>query len=174
MIFITLSALLILWVKNPLHAVLGLILIFINSALMLLSLNVSFIALIYVVIYVGAICVLFLFVIMLLHLRRFEIQKVRYELIPFFLSFLSALTVLIYVKDEEIISDNLISNTILEKIFYMDVTNIITAYLFKNVMTFTLLTLLLLLAIISPIILAAKSKISTKNTNIFNSLTQSN
>jgi len=82
MILLSLSALYILWVKNPLHAILGLILVFINSAVILLSLEVNFIALIFVVVYVGAICVLFLFVIMLLNLRA--IQHTKNSLIPFF------------------------------------------------------------------------------------------
>jgi NADH:ubiquinone oxidoreductase subunit 6 (subunit J) len=59
MLPITVSALYILWVKNPLHAVFGLILVFINSAIFLWSLDVNFVALVYVVLYVGAICAIF-------------------------------------------------------------------------------------------------------------------
>jgi NADH-quinone oxidoreductase subunit J len=54
MLLLTISALIILLVKSPMHAVLGLILVFINSAIFLLSLDIQFIALVYLVVYVGA------------------------------------------------------------------------------------------------------------------------
>jgi NADH-quinone oxidoreductase subunit J len=48
--------------KNPVHSVLFLVLVFINSAFLLIFLEADFMALILVVVYVGAIAILFLFI----------------------------------------------------------------------------------------------------------------
>ncbi len=57
---------------NPLYSVLSLIAAFLGLAGLYLTLNAEFIAVVQVVIYAGAIMVLFLFVVMLLDLRREE------------------------------------------------------------------------------------------------------
>ena len=67
-----LSAIYILFTKNSLHAVLALTIGFLNAAIILLGNNCEFIAMIFLVVYIGAICVLFLFVIMLLNLRSYH------------------------------------------------------------------------------------------------------
>jgi NADH-quinone oxidoreductase subunit J len=55
--------------KNPVHSVLFLILTFFNSSAIVLLLNADFLALIFVIVYVGAIAVLFLFVVMMLNIK---------------------------------------------------------------------------------------------------------
>jgi len=53
---------------NPVHSVLNLVLAFVNVCALMLRLQVEFMALIFMVVYVGAIAVLFLFVVMMLNL----------------------------------------------------------------------------------------------------------
>lgn len=60
------SAFMVISVKNPVHAVLFLILAFFNAAGLFVLLGAEFIAMILVVVYVGAVMVLFLFVVMML------------------------------------------------------------------------------------------------------------
>jgi len=60
---------------NPVYALICLILVFFSSALFLLSLNVNFLAMIYLIIYIGAIAILFLFVIMMFNLRELKQQS---------------------------------------------------------------------------------------------------
>lgn len=60
---------------NPVYALICLILVFFTSALFLLSLNVNFLAMIYLIIYIGAIAILFLFVIMMFNLRELKQQS---------------------------------------------------------------------------------------------------
>ena len=60
MILLIASILFILWTKNPLFAILGLISVFINTSIILITLNIEFLGLIYIVIYVGAICFVFI------------------------------------------------------------------------------------------------------------------
>src|SRR6201996_4532632 len=60
------SALLVISARNPVHSVLFLILAFFNAAALFVLLGAEFLAMILVVVYVGAVAVLFLFVVMML------------------------------------------------------------------------------------------------------------
>jgi NADH-quinone oxidoreductase subunit J len=60
------AGMMVIWAKNPVHAVLFLILAFFNAAGLFVLLGAEFLAMILVVVYVGAVAVLFLFVIMML------------------------------------------------------------------------------------------------------------
>ena len=60
------SSLMVIRSENPVHSVLFLILAFFNSAGLLLLLEVEFLAMLLVIVYVGAVAVLFLFVVMML------------------------------------------------------------------------------------------------------------
>jgi len=65
--FVTIaSAVMVITAKNPVHAVLWLILAFFNAAGLFVMLGAEFLAMILVVVYVGAVAVLFLFVVMML------------------------------------------------------------------------------------------------------------
>ena len=61
------SALAVVFARNPVHSVLWLILSFFNAAGLMLLAGAEFIALIVVIVYVGAVAVLFLFVVMMLN-----------------------------------------------------------------------------------------------------------
>lgn len=63
--------------RNPMHALLYLILLFLASALMLSTLGAPFVAVLQVIIYAGAIMVLFVFVIMLLNLGPVQEERER-------------------------------------------------------------------------------------------------
>jgi len=61
--FVILSSIGVITSKNPVYCVLYLILAFINSAILFLFLNAEFLAMLLIVVYVGAVAVLFLFVV---------------------------------------------------------------------------------------------------------------
>ena len=61
--------------RNPVHAVLFMLVIFFHIASMYLFLNAEFIAAIQIIVYAGAILVLFLFVVFLLNLRAEEHEE---------------------------------------------------------------------------------------------------
>jgi NADH-quinone oxidoreductase subunit J len=61
-----LPALAVIFARNPVHSVLWLILAFFNAAGLMLLLGAEFIAMLVVIVYVGAVAVLFLFVVMML------------------------------------------------------------------------------------------------------------
>lgn len=61
--------------RNPIYSVLFLVLVFCNASGLLLLLEVDFIAMLLIIVYVGAIAVLFLFVVMMLNVRITELKK---------------------------------------------------------------------------------------------------
>jgi len=63
--------------KNPIYALLSLIAIFFNAIVLLLTLKIEFLALTFLIIYVGAIAILFLFVIMMFNLKKLQSVKVH-------------------------------------------------------------------------------------------------
>ena len=69
---ILILSILVITLANPVYALVCLILVFFSTSLFLLSINVNFLALIYLIIYIGAIAILFLFVIMMFNLRELE------------------------------------------------------------------------------------------------------
>jgi NADH-quinone oxidoreductase subunit J len=62
------SAVAVIFARNPVHSVLWLILAFFNAAGLMLMAGAEFIALLLVIVYVGAVAVLFLFVVMMLNI----------------------------------------------------------------------------------------------------------
>ena len=74
------SALAVISARNPVHSVLFLILAFVNAAGLFLLMGAEFLAMILVVVYVGAVAVLFLFIVMLLDVdfARMKQGFVRY------------------------------------------------------------------------------------------------
>ncbi len=68
--------------KNPVHSVLFLILAFFNSAGLFVLLGAEFLAMILVVVYVGAVAVLFMFVVMMLDINFTELRSGFLQYLP--------------------------------------------------------------------------------------------
>src|ERR1043166_2107724 len=77
------SALLVIAARNPVHSVLFLILAFFNAAALFVLLGAEFLAMILVVVYVGAVAVLFLFVVMMLDVDFAELKRGTLQYLPF-------------------------------------------------------------------------------------------
>jgi NADH-quinone oxidoreductase subunit J len=71
----TLAAGAVITVKNPVHAVLSLILTFFSTACLWLLLQAEFLGIVLVLVYVGAVMILFLFVVMMLDLNMTPIRE---------------------------------------------------------------------------------------------------
>jgi NADH-quinone oxidoreductase subunit J len=82
--FILLSSILVFIVENPVHSVLFLILAFCNACITLILFNAEFLGFLFIIIYVGAIAVLFLFVVMMLNIKIYQ-QKINYYFVLFFI-----------------------------------------------------------------------------------------
>jgi len=77
-----LAALAVIVARNPVHSVLFLILTFFNAAGLFVLLGAEFLAMILVVVYVGAVAVLFLFVVMMLDIDFAELKRGTLQLVP--------------------------------------------------------------------------------------------
>src|SRR3954465_7381859 len=77
------SAVMVIAAKNPVHSVLFLILSFFNAAGLFVLLGAEFLAMILVVVYVGAVAVLFLFVVMMLDIDFAELRRDSLQYLPF-------------------------------------------------------------------------------------------
>jgi NADH-quinone oxidoreductase subunit J len=77
------SAIMVIAARNPVHSVLFLILAFFNAAGLFVLLGAEFLAMILVVVYVGAVAVLFLFVVMMLDIDFAELKKGALQYLPF-------------------------------------------------------------------------------------------
>ena len=69
------SAVMVIGARNPVHSVLFLILAFVNAAGLFIMLGAEFLAMILIVVYVGAVAVLFLFVVMMLDVDFVELRQ---------------------------------------------------------------------------------------------------
>jgi NADH-quinone oxidoreductase subunit J len=70
----------VLLAKNPVHSVLFLILAFCNAAAILFIFNAEFLGVIFIIIYVGAIAILFLFIVMMLNVKIYASTNLFYYL----------------------------------------------------------------------------------------------
>ena len=78
-----LSALMVISSKNSVHSVLFLILSFVNAAGLFVLLGAEFLAMILLVVYVGAVAVLFLFVVMMLDINYIKLREGFLQYLPF-------------------------------------------------------------------------------------------
>ena len=76
------SAVMVIVSKNPVHSVLYLILAFVNASGLFVLMGAEFLAMILVVVYVGAVAVLFLFVIMMLDVDFTELREGFIQYLP--------------------------------------------------------------------------------------------
>jgi len=77
------SAVCVIFARNPVHSVLWLILSFFNAAGLMLLVGAEFIAMLLVIVYVGAVAVLFLFVVMMLDIDFAELRSGFTRNLPF-------------------------------------------------------------------------------------------
>jgi len=77
------AAVMVVLSRNPVHSVLFLILTFANAAGLFILMGAEFLAMILVVVYVGAVAVLFLFVVMMLDIDFAELKRGALQYLPF-------------------------------------------------------------------------------------------
>ena len=86
---VILSSFLVIFVSNPVHSVLFLIFTFFNAAIIFLIFKAEFLAMTLLIVYVGAVAVLFLFVVMMLNISESIIKEGFLRYFPFGLLLIS-------------------------------------------------------------------------------------
>jgi len=172
--------------RNPVYSVLFLVLVFCNSAGLLLLLETDFLAMLFLIVYVGAIAVLFLFVVMMLNVRITELKEsfVRYLPIGGLMLFIFFFEVLSVINGDLVPffssklaffeNDFLILNQELQTTLWVNqidpTTNIValgevlyTYYVY----CFIIASLILLVAMIGAILLTLRKRTNVRKQEIF-------
>ena len=161
------SSIMVIGLKNPVHSVFSLILTFCISSCLLLTINVDFLAIIFIVVYVGAIAVLFLFVVMMLNIKLVQFTESIIRYIPF-----GIILCIIFVNEIYFINlkFNLITDIQNEWIYYFNYSDtivLIGEILYTNfIHLFILAGLILLIAMIGTINITLYHASNVKRQNI--------
>lgn len=163
------SSILVIFSNNAVHSVLYLIFTFFNSAILFLLMNAEFLAMTIVIVYVGAIAVLFLFVVMMLNITESEIKEGFLKYFPFGLIliaiFISELFLVFNFQNfpiPENVKININEATLIES----SNTKLIGLFLYTDYfIIFQISGFILLLAMIGAIVLAQSDERKLKSTS---------
>lgn len=182
-ILLLLSSLMIVTVQNSIYAVLFLVLSFISASSLLFLLEIEFVALIFIIIYVGAIAVLFLFVVMMLDIKSVNLTKDSLKYFPFGsfvgLVFLIETLLIVYktFKNSPYSADFAYVNNYtnwFEKIDSLTDLEVIGQLLYTHyVVQFLIAGFILLLSVIGAVVLTIKTTTKQEKTqSIFKQLSR--
>jgi len=157
------SGLSVITSRNPVTAALSLVLAFFNAAGIWLLLQAEFLAIVLVLVYVGAVMVLFLFVVMMLDINLDKLREGFWDYLPMagFIGLLMMVEMVMVLKTKPF---NLAPIT--ESISNTSNTEMIGNTLYSNyVLPFELASVVLLIAIVSAIALTLRDRKDSKKTN---------
>jgi NADH-quinone oxidoreductase subunit J len=157
-------AILVIVSINPVHSVLFLVLSFFNFSIILFLLGLEFIPILLIIIYVGAIAILFLFVVMMLDIKLSHKNKDIVKFLPFlyFCSFCIFILEIVTTKFMYLNDFTLIYGTWFNSIDSNTNIDILGKVLFIDYYLYVLLSgVILLLALIGSVVLTLKFNIST-------------
>ena len=164
------SAFMVIAARNPVHSVLFLILAFVNAAGLFVLLGAEFLAMILIVVYVGAVAVLFLFVVMMLDVDFAELKSGFVAYLP--LGVLVALVLVVelgLVFGHWIFAENAPAARIAVTPAPEDVTNTHALGLIlydSYILVFQLAGLILLVAMIGAIVLTLRHRTNVKRQDV--------
>jgi len=164
------NGLMVITAKNPVHSVFYLVLAFISASLLLILLGVEFLPVVFMIVYVGAIAILFLFVVMMLNIKLVEIldNSTRYAPIGFIIGFIFFNSV-ISILDQEMLSwesgyELSLGRSIAPTLNAVNMGSVIYTNHFTS---FIIASLILLVAMIGAIMLTIFHEKSVKRQDIF-------
>ena len=172
-----LSSLMVISTKNPVHSVLFLILAFLNAAGIFVILHAEFLAMILIIVYVGAVAVLFLFVVMMLDIKT-TIEKsniLQYLPIGLFIGFvfIAELVIVLINTKLELSNMQILSNP-LNKFAELSNTKAIGSVLYTDyILHFQLAGVILLVAMIGSIVLTLRERTGVKRQSVVEQLSRS-
>jgi NADH-quinone oxidoreductase subunit J len=167
------SAIGVVTVNNPVKSAIYLVFAFFTSAVLWLLLNAEFLAIILILVYVGAVMVLFLFVVMMLDINISELKEgfVNYFPIGFIVFLITTVLLITFFQTQFVDVDKNIINEI--KIIGDDNTKNLGYLLYTEyILAFEISAMILLLGIVSAITLthqknpANKYQIPSEQVNI--------
>lgn len=169
------SASMVVMAKNPVHAVLFLILAFFNAAGLFVLLGAEFLAMILVIVYVGAVMVLFLFVVMMLDVNFAELRGGFLKYLPVGIVIgLLLLVELIFVVSAWVTAPALVRDAPTPPASEVSNTKALGEVLYTDyVYLFEAAGLILLVAMIGAIVLTLHHRRDVKRQNIADQVARS-
>ena len=164
-----LSALMVISSKNSVHSVLFLILSFINAAGLFILLGAEFLAMILVIVYVGAVAVLFLFVVMMLDINFIKLREGFLQYLPFgsLLGIVLLTELAIIFLSDQLTDMKLIEYNKFPSFKEIENTKDIGSVLYTDYFyLFQLSGLILLVAMIGSIVLTLRQRVGVKKQTI--------
>jgi len=171
---ILLSSLMVISSRNPVHSVLFLILAFFNAAGLFVILHAEFLAMILIIVYVGAVAVLFLFVVMMLDFRV-SLEKsniLQYMPIGIFVGmvFISELIIVLINTNLELKNIQILTNP-LSNFENLSNTEAIGSILYTDyILYFQVSGIILLVAMVGSIVLTLRDREGVKRQSILQQL----
>ena len=159
------SAIMVISSKNPVHSVLFLILSFVNTSGLFVLLGAEYLAMILIVDYVGAVAVLFLFVVMMLDINFIKFREGFLLYLPFglLLGFVLLIELLMIFLSGNLKNMTLIEYNLLPVTKQIENTKELGSILYtKYFYLFQLSGLILLVAMIGSIILTLRQRTGVK------------
>ena len=164
------SGIMVVFSKNPVHSVLFLILAFFNAAGLFVLLGAEFVAMILVIVYVGAVAVMFLFVVMMLDINFTELRKGVQDYLPIGLLIGIILMVeMVVIVGGWSMTDGIAVtiNSATPKVLEVTNTDAIGRILYTdNIFLFQLAGLILLVAMIGAIVLTHRKRSGVQKQDI--------
>jgi NADH-quinone oxidoreductase subunit J len=162
------SAVMVIAAKNPVHSVLFLILAFVNAAGLFVLMGAEFLAMILIIVYVGAVAVLFLFVVMMLDVDFAELRQGFLNYLPVGgVIALIFLIELLLVLGAWAIGPGLVRTSPIPNIDTLSNTAALGQVLYtRYVYYFQAAGLVLLVAMIGAIVLTLRHKPNVKRQNV--------
>src|SRR5256714_974327 len=159
------SAVMVIASRNPVHSVLFLILAFVNASGLFILMGAEFLAMILVVVYVGAVAVLFLFVIMMLDVDFAQLRQGFLNYLP--IGVLVGVAVLIELGVAWVINPQLAKSGTVPIPSDISNTQAIGLVLYtKYIHYFQLAGMVLLVAMVGAIVLTLRHKVMVKRQDI--------
>ena len=166
-LILVLSALGVIASRNPVHAALFLVLAFVQSAMLWLLLEAEFLAVVLVLVYVGAVMVLFLFVVMMLDINVEELRTgfTRYLPIGVAVAFVVVLEIghVIWFRSQDVLA---VATPEPYPPGYSNTKALGSVLYTEHVYAFELAAMILLLAIVAAITLTMRRRPGLKVQNI--------
>ncbi|WP_310377761.1 NADH-quinone oxidoreductase subunit J [Flavobacterium sp.] len=152
------TAFLTIYSRNPIHSAIYLVICFFSIAGHYLLLNAQFLAVVHIIVYSGAIMILFLFTIMLMNLNKEnEVHKPRFTRLGAIVSFFLLCVVLLLIfKNSKPIPDNSYSVTGED---FQSIKVLGKVLLNEYMVPFEYASILLLIAMIGAVLLSKKEKV---------------
>ena len=163
------SALKVISTRNPVHSVFFLILAFFNAAGLFVLLGAEFLAMLLLIVYVGAVAVLFLFVVMMLNINFTALRQGFIRYLPVGILF----TILLFGELYLVLRISTLSDMPMVKTVKTTVTELTNTEMIGNILytdyvfPFQMAGLVLLVAMIGAIVLTNRTRKGVRKQNIY-------